>query len=237
METSFSQKQLDFPGRVCARLKDAREFRGVTLIELSRRTKISKKHLVAIEACKFDELPFATIYKKHFICSYAKALDLDPEPFLSQYIEEESPISATIPSPSKTLLYSQPTTLHHFFSKLPSLLRITVILIFAGAIVGYLFLQVRHILEPPMLTVYTPEDGFVTEGNSVLIQGRVEKEAELFINGIDIQHKEDGQFRETVPVSTGVNTLLIEAKKKHGRITTDTRHVIVQSNEQFSLVK
>lgn len=235
MEHSFCTKRIDDPIRVCFRLKQARESSRVSIIELSRRTKISKKHLIAIESCEFDQLPFAPIYKRHFICAYTKALSLDPQPFLTQYEEEEVPVVENAPA-----YYTANTPKPFSFFQLlagsfPIILRTACIFLIILTVFGYLLLQVSHILTPPTLTIYAPHDGFVTDGNFVILQGTVEQEAELSINGVPLQHAEDGSFHEKITLSEGVNTLSIEAKKKHGKTTIETRHVIVRDDPQVSL--
>lgn len=221
-ETTATQK------RVCLRLKEARKQKNITLSELSKRTKISKEHLLAIEECRFDDLPFANIYKKNFIRSYCQAVGECSNSCVSQFTDEELPPPPPQPVQTKRR-YSTPSVFHY----LPNILRVMFALSLAGLLVGYLGLQVKHILEPPTLVVYTPQEGFITDGATVLVQGKTEKEAELSINGTTIGHNEDGQFREVIDVSDGVNTIVVTAKKKHGKTTSETRHVIVRKAEDI----
>lgn len=69
-------------------LKSAREEKGITLDEISRETKISRRHLEAIEAGAFDQLPGA-VYARAFLRHYAKAIGLDPEYVIAQYREHQ----------------------------------------------------------------------------------------------------------------------------------------------------
>ena len=57
-------------------LKEAREDQGLTLEQVSEKTKISVYTLQAIEEAKAEELPVYT-YLRGFILSYAQVLDMD----------------------------------------------------------------------------------------------------------------------------------------------------------------
>ena len=61
-----------------------REEKGISLDEISRETKISRRHLEAIEAGDFDKLP-GPVYARAFLRHYAKAVGLDPEYVIEQY--------------------------------------------------------------------------------------------------------------------------------------------------------
>jgi cytoskeletal protein RodZ len=65
-------------------LKREREQRGVPLNEISARTRVPMKYLLAIEADDFDSLPSAT-FVKGFIRSYCKHLGLDDTDALLRY--------------------------------------------------------------------------------------------------------------------------------------------------------
>jgi cytoskeleton protein RodZ len=79
---SSEQTKLDY--------KALREEKGLTLQELSQRTRISPSILTAIENKEFHLL-FEPVYTRAFIKIYAKALDVDSDQLLSlynSYIEE-----------------------------------------------------------------------------------------------------------------------------------------------------
>jgi cytoskeleton protein RodZ len=63
---------------VGTRLKSAREARGLTLGDITERTKIPIRHLESIEASNFEALPGRT-YSIGFVRSYSRALDLSAE--------------------------------------------------------------------------------------------------------------------------------------------------------------
>lgn len=223
MVAIFKKKPISAPPeRLCLRLKEIRRQKSVSLEEIAKKTKINKSYLRAIEECRFNDLPPAIVYQKNFIRSYAEALGLKPETFLTQYfIEEAKPDKKKHP---RQAIRNSP--LHN----LPTILRYCFTIGLMIVMLGYLGLQVKRIIEPPELTIFSPPEGFITKKEQILILGETEKEIRVLINGKEIMNSEDGQFKETMALASGVNTITITAEKKHGKSTTVVRHVVFKNN-------
>lgn len=77
-----------------ALLKKIREAKGLELSEVAQRTKIAERHLRAIEAEKFDELP-APVYVRGFVTQMARFLRIDParaaEGYLRRFHDANGP--------------------------------------------------------------------------------------------------------------------------------------------------
>lgn len=67
-------------------LKRVRESKGLTLKEISDKTRIGRKNLEAVEEERFDELPDAKIYVRGFVRCLALELGLDPERAATSYL-------------------------------------------------------------------------------------------------------------------------------------------------------
>src|ERR1700674_4999542 len=67
------------------RLRREREMRGITLEEISGSTKISKRHLQALEQEDFDALP-GGIFNKGFVRAYARYVGIDEEQAVTDYM-------------------------------------------------------------------------------------------------------------------------------------------------------
>ncbi len=67
-------------------LKRVRESKGVTLKEISDKTRIGRRNLEALEEERFDELPDAKIYIRGFVRCLALELGLDPERVTTSYL-------------------------------------------------------------------------------------------------------------------------------------------------------
>lgn len=218
MTSVFLKKSLTPPQRVCFRLKEAREEKSVSLEEMEKKTLISKKHLQALEECRFRDIPYSTVYQKNFVKKYVEALGLEPEPFMKQYLIEES-VREKKQKTDKDIARSR-------WCFLPTVLRFGGLFLLALVFISYLGWQVKRIIEPPYLVIYSPVEGMITKEQKIFVQGETEKEAVVLVNGREIKNGEGGQFKEEISLSAGVNTLEIMVKKKHGKTTTETRHVV-----------
>ena len=69
-----------------ARLREAREARGLSLRELSDQTRIARRYLEAIEADDYKELP-GGIFNRSFIKAYAKAVGFNEAEAVGAYTE------------------------------------------------------------------------------------------------------------------------------------------------------
>lgn len=223
MAAVFKKKAISAPPeRLCLRLKEIRQQKNVSLEEIAEKTKINKNYLRAIEECRFNDLPRATVYQKNFIRSYVEALDLKPETFLAQYFIEEATLDKK--------KHPHPAVKNNPLHNLPTILRYSLVIGLMIVMLGYLGLQIKHIIEPPELNIFSPPEGFITKNEQTLIIGETEKEIRILVNGKEIMNSEDGQFKETVALAPGVNTITITAEKKHGKSTTVVRHVVFKSN-------
>jgi curved DNA-binding protein CbpA len=77
-------------------LRQARESRGLSIVQVSERTKITRHHIENIEAERFAELPVA-VYLRGILISLARELRLDGQRVARSYLERV----ATAPKPAK----------------------------------------------------------------------------------------------------------------------------------------
>jgi cytoskeletal protein RodZ len=70
-------------------LRQIREARGLTLPQLSERTKVTRHHLENIEADRFGSLP-APVYLRGIIMSLARELRLDGQKVSRSYLERQA---------------------------------------------------------------------------------------------------------------------------------------------------
>jgi curved DNA-binding protein CbpA len=67
-------------------LRQAREARGLTVAQLSDRTKLSRLHIEAVEGERFDQLPVA-VYLRGIVMCIARELRLDGQKVARAYLE------------------------------------------------------------------------------------------------------------------------------------------------------
>ncbi|PIR74509.1 MAG: hypothetical protein COU35_01955 [Candidatus Magasanikbacteria bacterium CG10_big_fil_rev_8_21_14_0_10_47_10] len=221
-------KQLNPTKRVCLRLQEAREHSGVSLQELSKRMRLSQDHIVALEECRFDEIPFAPVYQKNIIKSYMTNLGLDPDSFVDQFVCEEANRMEETPTRGRKKQQGFDST------HVPLLLKLSGISVVVISILGYLMIQVRHIVEPPNLVIYSPTDGLITHEQVIVVHGKTDSEASIQINGQRIPNSESGFFEQSIPLNEGVNTIMFMAQKKHGKQTLHTSHIIYKKDSSIS---
>ena len=70
-----------------ARLKEARQKKGLSLDDLEKVTKIQKRYLRGIEKGDYDIMP-GKFYVRAFIKQYAEAVDIPPEQLFEEYRQE-----------------------------------------------------------------------------------------------------------------------------------------------------
>lgn len=62
-----------------------REHRGVSLYKITQTTKISTRHLEALEQDRFDQLP-GGVFNKGIVRAYARVCGLDEEAWVERYL-------------------------------------------------------------------------------------------------------------------------------------------------------
>ena len=66
-------------------LRQEREFRGITLDAITRVTKISNRHLLALEQEHFDALP-GGVFNRSMVREYARVVGLDQDEWVGRYL-------------------------------------------------------------------------------------------------------------------------------------------------------
>jgi len=87
------------PGDFGAKLRDARERKGVSLRQIASKTKISVAALEALERNDISRLP-GGIFSRAFVRSYAAEVGLDPEKTIQEFIAQFPSDSVTAGHPT-----------------------------------------------------------------------------------------------------------------------------------------
>lgn len=66
-------------------LKKERESRKITLASIAETTKISSRHLTALEQDRFEDLP-GGVFNKGIVRSYAQVVGLNPEKWVVRFM-------------------------------------------------------------------------------------------------------------------------------------------------------
>ena len=77
-------------------LRQLREARGLTLAQVSERTKVTRHHLENVEAERFEALP-APVYLRGILMSLSRELRLDGQKVARSYLERMAAAAASAP--------------------------------------------------------------------------------------------------------------------------------------------
>lgn len=201
-------------------LKDAREAKGLTLLDVERATRIRQKFLEAIEKDEFRTLP-SPAYAKGFVRNYAAFLGLSTEQIMAFFRRQmtETPRASLLPKGVADPLNAP------FFQLTPG--RFLGLLIAALLVVFFVYLgsQYRRLSQPPLLTVTSPQDQSVVTEKRAVVEGQTDSDATVMINGTSTIVRDDGRFYEQVPLEAGVNKITIVATSKFGKVASVVREV------------
>jgi cytoskeleton protein RodZ len=78
-------RRIESMGNFGDTLRQEREFRGITLEAITRVTKISNRHLQALEQEHFDVLP-GGVFNKSMVREYARVVGLDQDEWVKRYL-------------------------------------------------------------------------------------------------------------------------------------------------------
>lgn len=208
-------------------LKKARTEKGLELETIESQLRIRKKFLSALEENSWENLP-SLPYIKGFLRNYSLFLGLKPEEmvaiFRRQFGERQKgkliPEGLAHPLNEPLLKFTPQTAVFG------------IIAIFLLFFLGYLILQFRSYTSPPNLVITQPAEGMVLNANKIQIEGKTDSDAVVSVNNQKIALDKDGQFKTSISLLPGVNTITIESTSKYGKKRTLTRTVEVTENSR-----
>ena len=197
--------------------KRYREEAGLKIEQVEKDTKISQRMLLALENDNYDILP-EDLYVKNIIKTCAEYLFLDYNKLLNLYRTSRGEI--------KDEKFKIKKTNRVYIT--PQIFRYIVISVIFLILAVYLGLQINNIFTMPDLVVYQPDKNLTTSQNFIEIKGKTEKETRVLINNKEIYIDSNGEFKATLDLQKGLNTIKISASKKHSKENVIFREVLVQ---------
>ncbi len=205
------------------KLKKIRKKSGISLAEMSVKTKIKQDYLKKIESNSFEKMPF-DVYIKGFLRSYAKHLNLSSEKIIAQFNKEVG-VRKNVRRYRKkgTKKFKFEMTGFIITPKMVSIL-ISVIIFLVGF--SYFYLEVNHFSRKPNLVIEAPKSLNSIDSSSVEIRGFTDLENKITINNESIFIDSKGKFKETIGLQKGPNEIIIEASNKFNRNTRKIINII-----------
>lgn len=224
----FQQKQIHSKNQLGSKLKQLREEKGWTIQQLANQTGLEKDYIIAIETSAFHNLPQGDVYKKLFIKRYLSAFSqIDTQQYLDQIQHQFSNYD------KKNKDANSSST--QYFKNTPTLIRIAVVGLFILSLSGYFGLQIKKIIEPPKLTLQSPQKSQTLHKEKITIKGKTTPGARVTINGKPVSYNKNGNFDKVLPLKQGLNTLTIKARTEHSKTKTIVRQVVYEQETKFSM--
>ena len=220
--TAFKTKKLQIE-TLGEYLQDARKRMRLTREQVSRLTQIPIRSLQRLEESIYEGLP-ADVYVKGFLKSLAAVYEAPSQVLIDQFEQERGLDEIIKPGSSeKNIKYSPPQ-----FTITPKTLTLTFVFFLSIVAVGYLVWQVRSVSAAPPLEIITPFEDTSIFSRSILLRGKTEAGARVYINEQEILVEESGDFQQVLNLAEGTNQLLIKAQNKFEK-STEVKRVIVVS--------
>ena len=107
LRTSFTMADFDLAPTLGDGLRAAREFRGLTAVQVAEMTRVRRVYLVSIEGMRFDELP-SRPFAMGYVRAYAQALGLDETQVIERFRREVPDETGPLRAPSGLQPQSDP---------------------------------------------------------------------------------------------------------------------------------
>ncbi|MCA1009301.1 helix-turn-helix domain-containing protein [Halobacillus halophilus] len=195
-----------------ARLRNARESKGLSLEQVQETTKIKTRYLHAIEENDFSVLP-GKFYTRAFIREYASAVGIDPEEMMEEHKDEMPSFEKEEAAQYKRVQkQKEPSAKRTNVSKyLPTVMTFVLV-------IGLLFVA------------YT----FIKNGNNDLGIGAADQE--VSDNDINVPEASDAEDTESTPVSSDP-TDAEDAEGQDGGEKTSSEESEDQESSEVSLAE
>lgn len=188
-------------------------------------TQIKPGYLEKLEAGDFESLP-ADVYIRGFLKSLAQFYHIKEQILIDQY-EKERGFEAFVP---KT------PTVKRKFSLTPRTIVIGLSLLAVLVAVVYIGNQIRSVLAAPFLVINEPNSDQTIAANSIVVSGKSEVGASVFINNQPVLTDSSGQFTENLLLSPGLNVIEIVERNKFNKVSRIERKITssAQTHQQVS---
>lgn len=217
----FVMRKLDAgPQTLGEKLRGLRRGQAVSLEMMEKRTKIQRKYLEALEHGRYEELP-EPLYTRNFIRAYIRALGSDETYFIELYEEEcgRCDVVDHLRLPRQRIKRVRLFVWNHLF-------RFAFAGLFAGVLMTYLGWQIHGMTKPPTIMLLGPADSVVTDRAIVNVEGLIDSEATVYVNGQQVVVNADYTFLTTVDLEQGFNTIVVEAERRYSRRAVVERRIV-----------
>ncbi len=195
----------------------------LSLDQLSKRTRIRREYLEALESNEFSKLP-AAAFVKGYIKTYARVFGFDHEPLMALLRRDykESAKGKLVPRE-----FIKPVLKRGRSFTPITLFAVSLASVFLS-LIGYVGFQWYNLNKPPDLIVSSPQDD-ATVASRVVVEGKTVPEAVVTVNSEPVSIRPDGSFAtEVYLASEGISSITVEATDRRGKTNRENRTIHVR---------
>lgn len=209
------------------KLQEARLERGLLIKQVTKVHYLPGSFIRALEEGDYNLFP-EKVYATALLKKYLAVLQLPIDEYVNLWQEEWihwQKLNRVSHDKKKDVL--SPFKDNVRFALTPAFWQKSFLLFFGLISITYIGWRVAAATSPLELVVREPADGLIIQETSVQISGIIEQEAQLTINGQEVELSLDGSFAQLVNLQLGLNILELTASKKYRPSVTLTRQILV----------
>ncbi|MEY4723459.1 MAG: hypothetical protein RLZZ324_972 [Candidatus Parcubacteria bacterium] len=207
-------------------LRSAREELGLSVRDVSLKTKIPEKYLALVEADNHDVM-VDDVYTKIYLKAYGKFLGFESADLVDHYNKERMRLGIPVRAPERADRHPTREVDSKALVVTPKVMQIAALALVAAGLLGWFGFELKKIVAPPDIALSSPRDGFITYDRTIAVEGVTDSEVSLQINGKDVSPDQSGKFRDSLNLQEGVNVITVTGTKTHSKPMTVERRVIV----------
>lgn len=200
-------------------LISARKNKGISIHELSEKTKIRTGFLKALEREKWSELPEFSVVTG-FVKSVAGELDMPREQVVA-LLRRDYPSTRSARS-GQVLPRSE---IKREFRVSPQLTFFFGVALVILVIAGYLVAQYISFVRPPELRVDSPTEGQIILTRELTVSGTTSVNTTVIVNTQPALVAQDGAFATTIEIDENTSKVEVVATSRAGKETRVTRTI------------
>lgn len=208
--------------RVGQKLQEERIRKGYSLEDVAKATKIKVAFLQAIEKGEYKKLP-TSAYAYGFVKNYGTFLGLPAKETLPIFRREFDEKKAYRVLPDGFTQESIPIT-----RRIPMQRTLLMGGLFFLCLFGYILFQYKSAFMSPSLSIISPKENQTFSKGSIEVSGKADSNATVFVNTVAVPVDQNGDFKKTISVFPGKETITIKAVSRFGKENIIERHIEVQ---------
>ncbi len=208
--------------KIGQKFSEERIKKGLSIEDVAKETKIRASFISAIEKGDYKNLP-SSAYAVGFVKNYSSFLGLPEKETIALFRREfdEKKVFEVLP---RGLTQDADFLANRF--RLQQ--RVIIGLLIFFGLSAYIGFQYRYTFISPLLTVSSPKEKETFSVSDVQVLGKTDQNAIVYVNDIAVSVDKNGEFKKTISLFEGKETITIKAVNRFGRETVLNREVEIK---------